>query len=224
MIEWFVKGKELGNCNCSYGCPCQFNALPSYGNCQAAMCYQIDEGRFGDVRLDGLRAGALYQWPAAVHMGNGTMQLIIDERANEKQRDAIERIMRGEETKDMGTMWWVYNKMCPNKLRTLICRIDLEIDVEARRGRFFIPGVVETVAEPIRNPVTGLEHRARIDLPNGFEYQIAEIASGTTRALGEFRVEHEKSYGQFAYLHLDNNGVVRDAPRAASTSGSKVPA
>ncbi|MCI0431303.1 MAG: DUF1326 domain-containing protein, partial [Rhodospirillales bacterium] len=66
-VQWMVKGREFANCNCSFGCPCQFNDLPTHGNCRAAIGYQIDQGHFGDVRLDGLRAAALYAWPGAVH-------------------------------------------------------------------------------------------------------------------------------------------------------------
>ena len=131
MTEWFVKAREFSNCNCSYGCPCQFNALPTHGNCMASIGYQIDEGRFGDVKLDGLRAVATYKWPGAVHQGNGTMQLIIDERADGKQRDALLRVMSGKETKDMATVWWVYAAMCPTKLEPLFKPIEFEVDVDA---------------------------------------------------------------------------------------------
>src|SRR5438034_944809 len=31
--EWTIHGREFANCNCAYGCPCQFNALPTHGNC-----------------------------------------------------------------------------------------------------------------------------------------------------------------------------------------------
>ena len=40
-----------------------------------------------------------------------------------------------------------------------------------------IPGIGETNIEPIRNPATGEEHRARIALPNGFEYKEAEMGN-----------------------------------------------
>ena len=69
MIGWRIKGRELGNCNCDYGCPCQFNALPTRGNCEAAVGYEIDEGNFGGIKLDGLRAAGVYYWPAPVHEG-----------------------------------------------------------------------------------------------------------------------------------------------------------
>ena len=208
MTEWFVKAREFSNCNCSYGCPCQFNALPTHGNCMASIAYQIDEGRFGDVKLDGLRAVATYKWPGAVHQGNGTMQLIIDERADGRQRDALLRIMSGKETKDMATVWWVYAAMCPTKLEPLFKPIEFEVDVDARRARLLVPGVVETVGEPIRNPVTGAEHRARIDLPNGFEYRLGEVASGTTKATAGIPLEMNKSWGLFANIHLSHAGVV----------------
>jgi hypothetical protein len=39
--------------------------------------------------------------------GNGTMQIIVDERAKPDQRDALVRIMQGKDTQDMATMWWV---------------------------------------------------------------------------------------------------------------------
>ena len=208
MTEWFVKAREFSNCNCSYGCPCQFNALPTHGNCMAAIGYQIDEGRFGDVKLDGLRAVATYKWPGAVHQGNGTMQLIIDERADGRQRDALLRVMSGKETKDMATVWWVYAAMCPTKLEPLFKPIEFEVDVDARRARLVVPGVVETVGEPIRNPVTGAEHRARIDLPNGFEYRLGEVASGTTKATAGIPLEMNKSWGLFANIHLSHAGVV----------------
>jgi hypothetical protein len=88
MVEWEIKGQELANCNCSYGCPCQFNARPTDDTCEAAVGYEVQEGHYGEVSLDGLRAAAVYKWPGAVHEGNGEMQLIIDESTDEEQRRA----------------------------------------------------------------------------------------------------------------------------------------
>lgn len=210
-VEWSVKGKEFGNCNCSYGCPCQFNALPTHGYCEAATGYQIDRGHFGDVALDELRTAAIYHWPGPVHQGNGTMQLIIDERADAQQRAALVRIMSGEETKEGATMWWVFSAMCSTKLPPLVAPIRLEIDVDARKAHLVVPGIVESSGEPIRNPVTGKEHRVRIDLPNGFEYRIAEIGSGRTKATGKIELNLTDTYAQFANIHLSDQGVVEEA-------------
>jgi len=211
MMKWSVKGREFANCNCAYGCPCQFNALPTRGFCEAMVGFQFDEGHFGDVRLDGLRAAAIYQWPGPVHLGNGAMQLIIDERADARQRDALTKIMSGKETNDGATMWWVYAAMCSTRHPPLFLPIKLEIDVDGRTGHLAVEGVVESSGEPIRNPVTGLPHRARIDLPNGFEYRIAEIGSGRTRASGTIELDLKDTYAQFANIHLSDKGVIEEA-------------
>jgi len=133
---------------------------------------------------------------------------VVEDKADAQQREALVKIMSGEETEDMATMWWVYSAMSPNKLPPLFLPIDFEVDVEARRARLDIPGLMEATGEPIRNPVTGAEHRARIDLPHGFEYRIAEVGSGTTRATGAIKLDLKNNYGQFAHLHLTNKGVV----------------
>jgi len=209
-VDWEIKGRAFGNCNCSYGCPCQFNALPTDGTCRAAVGYQIDEGHFGDVKLDGVRMAGLYSWPGAVHEGNGTMQLIVDESASPAQRQALLTVMQGKETEPMATMWSVFTAMCSTILDPLSKPIDLEVDVDGRTGRLSIPGVVETWGEPIKNPVTGAVHRVRIDMPEGFEYSLAEIGSGTTKATGEIKLDMKDSYGQFNHMHLAATGPVRN--------------
>ncbi|MGH7068288.1 MAG: DUF1326 domain-containing protein [Acetobacteraceae bacterium] len=208
-VEWQIRGTELANCNCAYGCPCQFNALPTHGDCHAAVAVTIEEGHFGEVRLDGLAAVLMGSWPGAIHQGNGTMQVIVDQRADEAQRDALVRIMTGQDTVEMATVWWVFAAMAPRKLPPLFRSIDIEIDVDARRGRFAVPGIIETIGEPIRNPVTGAEHRARIDLPHGFEYRIAEMGSASSRVSGGIPLPGlERTHAHFARLHLSNNGVI----------------
>ena len=77
-VDWRISGVELVTCNCDYGCPCQFNALPTRGNCRAAAAYRIDKGHFGDVPLDGVVFVGLYAWPKAIHEGHGEAMLIVD--------------------------------------------------------------------------------------------------------------------------------------------------
>jgi hypothetical protein len=208
-IEWRIKATELGNCNCAYGCPCQFNAMPTHGNCHGLFGMEIEEGHFGPVRLDGLRAVLMASVPGALHQGNGTMQVIIDERADASQRDALLKILTGQETDEAATIWWILAAMCPRKLEPLFRPIEFAVDVEARRGRVAIPGLLELTGEPIRNPVNGAEHRVRIDLPDGFEFRVAEIGSATTRSAAPIAMDGlENTYGQFAHIHISNKGVV----------------
>jgi hypothetical protein len=66
MTNWEIKGREFGNCNCSYGCPCQFNALPTHGHCRGLAVLDIEEGFHGTTRLDGLKAAAIFRWPGPI--------------------------------------------------------------------------------------------------------------------------------------------------------------
>src|SRR5262245_65875988 len=101
--KWTLHGREFANCNCSYGCPCQFNALPTNGNCWAVVGIQIDKGHHGSVSVDGLRVAGIFKYPAAIHMGNGEAVDIVEKRSDEAQRDALLRVMSGEERTAGGT-------------------------------------------------------------------------------------------------------------------------
>ena len=212
MTPWELHGYELANCNCDTGCPCQFMSLPTKGSCEAAVAFVIEKGHYGDVDLSGTKVAQVYQWPGAVHEGNGTMQTIVDESATPEQRAALEKIMTGEDTNEMATFWWVYSAMSPNKLETLTAAIDVTMDFEARTGTANVAGVFETTWEPLANPVTGAEHRARINLPHGFEYRFAEVAKGTTKTHGAITLaNNDGSHAHFCEIHMNNSGVMEAA-------------
>jgi len=88
--QWTIRGVEYGNCNCDWGCPCQFNAPTTYGNCEAVTGGIVEEGHFNDTPLDGLRWIMLIWWPGRIADGNGRQQFIIDEGADADQRVALE--------------------------------------------------------------------------------------------------------------------------------------
>ena len=208
MISWELEADELVSCNCAYGCPCQFNALPTHGDCQAVAGFQIVRGHFGETRLDGLRAVAIMQWPGPIHEGSGKAFIIVDERADEAQRQAILTILSGGETEMGATIWNVFAATFEEVFEPAFEKIDMAIDVEARHGHVTVEGLAQSVGRPILNPVTGEEHRARISLPNGFEYTLAEVGSSTFSAQGAIELSFEDRYAQFAHLHLSNHGVV----------------
>jgi len=208
-VDWEFKAREFVNCNCDYGCPCQFSALPTHGHCEAVVGYDVVEGHFGETRLDGLRAVFMAAWPGAVHQGNGKMQLIIDSRADQAQREALRKIMYGEETEPGSTMFNIYMSTMTEVHDPLYRDIDFEVDIDSRRAELNVEGLVESKGEPIRNPVTGAEQQARIVLDHGFEFTSAEMGSGTSRVTGEIPLDMTASNGQFANIHLTPHGVVR---------------
>ena len=210
MTPWEIHAVEIANCNCAYGCPCQFTALPTYGTCEAAVGFQIEKGFYGDVSLDGLNAGMLAKWPGPIHEGNGERLLIIDDQASTEQRDGLEKILSGEDTEDMETIAWVINAMTTTHHETLYKPVTIEADIDARTGRVEVDGVFVTNAEPIKNPVTGAEHRARFNIPHGFEYTVAESASGTTKTQsGVDLPNNNDTHTHLCELHWNNSGIIR---------------
>jgi hypothetical protein len=210
MTYWEFKGRELVNCTCEYGCNCQFNALPDKGHCHAVAAIQIDEGRHGDTRLDGLKITALFKWPGPVHEGHGEALAFVDERADAAQREALLKIMTGQDTDPFATVFAVFASTIETMHEPVFAPIEFEVDVEGRCGRLRIDGYVEMTGEPIRNKATGAESRAQIRLPDGFEYEVAEIGSATSRTLGgPMQIEITDKYAQLANLHLSTHGVVR---------------
>ena len=207
--QWEFKGREFVNCNCSYGCPCQFMALPSHGDCMAIAAMHIEEGHHGNVRLDGLSFVLYAQWPGAIHEGKGQAAVVVDERATPEQREALLRIITGQDTEPGATIFQVFSTTFEKVHDPIFSRIDFDVDVDGRRARVVVPGISEGRGEPIVNPVTGQEHRVRINIPNGFEYETSESGRGWSKATGgPIRLELNDSYGQFAHLHLSQSGIV----------------
>ena len=208
-IDWRVEGPAYSNCNCDYCCPCQFELLPSKGSCQGFEVLHVETGHFGGVKLDGLNAAMLYAWPGPIFEGKGEMQVVVDERANPAQRQALDTILNGGETDNEATHWWVYHAMSDRRHPTLYKPIEVEIDVDARKARASIPGILESTGRPIKSPATGQDHRVRIDMPNGIEFSLAEIGSASSTIKGAINLDLKDSYGQFHRLRMSGAGVIR---------------
>jgi len=209
VIDWSIEAVSFANCNCDYFCPCQFERRPNQGSCRGFEVARIERGHFGHVRLDGLCFALLYAWPGAVYEGNGTIQAIIDERAGEDQRRALATVLHGGETEEAKTHWWVYHLMSSTVHEPVFRPIDFAVDIEARTARATIPGILESTGRPIVSPATGEQHRVRIDIPNGIEFEIAEIGSASTKATGLIELELNDTYGQFNRVRHSGTGVIR---------------
>lgn len=204
--DWKITGDKIDLCNCNYGCPCQFYAPPTYEKCEGVSVYQIETGHFGDTRLDGLRIATLAGWPGSIHEGEGIGQVVIDETADEAQREAIFKIVSGEE-QEPTTAFSIYASTMRDDYATLYRPIDMRYDTEARTASVDVPGVIKVEVEPIRNSVTGEAHRAQVSLPNGFEFNESEMASGTFSATGDIEFDYENRTAIFARFSFGPQGI-----------------
>jgi hypothetical protein len=198
-----IVADEVVTCNCAWGCPCQFNALPTHGRCEAVVGVHIREGHYGATKLDGVTFAAAYWWPGPIHEGNGIVQLAIDERATADQRTALLNIASGKEG---CTFFEIFASVVSKALDPVYVRIELSSDRERRVAQLKVPGLGEFRVEPIKNPVTGEEHRAIIKLPNGFEYKEAEIGNCVEHhaTLGDKVISNKNTYAQLAAVDWSN--------------------
>lgn len=208
MTEWMIQGPEISNCNCNYGCPCQFNALPSEGNCRAVVGIRIDKGHHGNVRLDGLKFGAVVAWPGPIHEGKGEVLPIIDERATPEQREALLKIMTGQDTEPGATIFQVFATTYEKAHDPVFTKIDFAADLDSCEGSLRVAGVFEASTTAIRNPITGDAHHAKVSLRNGFEYAEAEFASGTAKSAGPIKIDHAGTHAHLAMIHMTGHGIV----------------
>lgn len=207
-IDWQIQGINVSTCNCAWGCPCQFMSLPTGGDCRAAVGLHIARGHFGKTPLDGLSVAGLFAWPKAIHEGNGEAQPIVDVRANDAQREALLRIMSGEETEPGATIFNVFAATYSKVHEPMFKPIVLEADLDARTGRLEIAGVLEARVEPIRSPITGEALRAQITLPSGFEYHQAESASSHVRTLqAPIALAWQGRHAHLAKIDMSGAGV-----------------
>lgn len=207
--RWMLRGTNFVNCNCAYGCPCQFGSPSTHGFCEAIEANEIEQGYFNDTRLDGLRFVMLVHWPGEIADGNGRSQFIIDERADVAQREALGKILRGESTAPGATHFYVFNSTMSEVLDPIYAPIDLTIDVERRSARLRVGDLVESEGKPIVDPFGGGEFRAGIGLPKGFEYSYAEVASGTSRVRAGIELDLSRTHAHFSPLHMNQDGVIR---------------
>lgn len=205
--NWLIEGQYVEYCSCDLGCPCESMADPTYGHCTGLVGFKIDNGYCEDLRLDGLAFVGTFYFPRALHHGQGVFQPIIDERADEAQRNALFYILSGED-QPVGTMFQIFSVVIDTIKDPLFAKIDFEWDLEKRRARVEVAGTVRAHSEPIRNPVTDEEHRMLTVLPNGWVFHEAENAAGFAKGLGAIRFDLNRRHSSLAHVAWNQNGLV----------------
>src|SRR4051812_43727556 len=142
---WNLSGKVLVACNCAWGCPCNFNAPPTTGQCEGGWTWHVEDGAFGGVRLNGLTFSVFVRWPGAIHQGGGEAVILVDERADPKQRAAIDTLLGGKAGGPWGTLAWTW----PTIHGPYYGSFELQFDGVKSRARF--GNALDIECGPIRN-------------------------------------------------------------------------
>src|ERR1700730_7085042 len=181
--NWKLKGKVLVACNCDWGCPCNFNARPTTGKCEGGWTWHVDEGIYGDVKLDDLNFSVYVNWPGAIHEGHGEAHVLVAGQPDAAQRAAIQTLIAG----NVGGPWGVLGWTWPTVHGPYTVSYDVAFD--GVNTRVTCGQYVEVECGPIRNPVTGAEVHPAVVLPEGIILKYGDL--GTTT---HFRVAHGINY------------------------------
>jgi hypothetical protein len=199
--KWSLEADYLQACNCEYGCPCEFEAPPSHGNCDGVGIWRINRGSYGDTKLDGLCLGFVAHWPKAIHLGGGTGGFVIDERADAAQREALLKIASGE----AGGMPFEIIKMTFAKiLPPIYAPAQFKADGINSSANF---GTAVTIAcESIKNPVNGQPESIRLEHATGFLFKSADVVSGRECRgdLGELKFSYPNKAGFISKVNYSN--------------------
>jgi hypothetical protein len=206
ITDWRLKGQWIKNCNCAFGCPCDFNARPTHEVCQGLVAMHILQGHFGKVKLDGLSFIATVDFPGPLHEGNGKLQVIIDERASQEQRDALFGILSGQNS-EPGTIFNIFSLIVTKMHEPIFAPIEFSFDLAKRRAHLAAKGALVSDVEPIRNPVTGAEHRIQVMMPEGFEHRGAEVAAARIESTGAIKFVVQQGHGSLALVEQTPRGV-----------------
>ncbi len=215
--QWLFKSETYDNCNCAINCGCQFNLPSTHGYCQSAFVGNIVAGHFNRTPLQGLNWAGLYKWPGEIAEGNGKRQIIIDERADKAQRQALEAIISGAACAPLSNFFSVFASTCSESCETLFLPIKLEADLERRTASVEIPGVLRSKGRPKINAFNGQPFHIALARPSGsFEFTYAELGLGTTTVIGDMEMAFEDSWAHFCVHHFNQDGLVRERSRLTS--------
>jgi hypothetical protein len=182
-------------------------ADPTHGSCTGLVAFKIGRGHCEQVRLDDLAVAGTFYFPRAIHHGQGVFQPIIDERADEPQREALFYILSGED-QPVGTMFQIFSVIIETIKDPVFAKIGFDWDLDRRRARVEIADVVRARSEPIRNPVTDQEHRMLTVLPEGWVFHEAESASGFAKGLGAIKFDLNGRHSSLAHIAWNQSGLL----------------
>ena len=185
-----MSGRGYEFCNCDFGCGCNFGGFPNSkdGSCRALVGCHILKGKAGEVDLAGVKCAAIVSWPKAIHEGNGKAVFVVDPSTTDNQIEMLAQIFTGK----LGGMPW--ELLGPTFDVVGLEKAPITIEGEGRKSTFRAGTLAEGRGDSFKNPVTGDEHLANVDLPDGFIWKRGECGQGSFRAsAGNLSIAAEKS-------------------------------
>jgi hypothetical protein len=184
--KWSLSGDWFDVCKCNIPCPCTFAQTPSYGDCDGVLAYHIKKGQYGEISLDGLNVLALSYFKGNIWSGNtkANIAVFFDERANEKQREALNMIFTGK----AGGFMAQFARLIGEVRGVDFAPIKFEIAKDLASWSVEIPGKVTARGEALTGPMTPPDKRVQTLNPPGSEVGPGTVATWGTAVADEVNV------------------------------------
>jgi len=179
--SWHVTGDWFDTCNCSIPCPCTFAQAPTSGDCDGILAWHIRTGSYGDVRVDGLSVMAVGSFTGNIWEGQNkaSMAMFLDERADERQREALQLIFGGR----VGGWPATFASFVGEVRGMEFAHIDFHIEDDLASWRAEIPGKLTSSAEALGGPTTPPGKRVQVHNAGGCETGPGGIATYGTSTM-----------------------------------------
>jgi hypothetical protein len=185
--SWQLKGDWFDVCRCRVPCACTFAQPPDEGKCEGILAWHITEGTYGDTRLDDLSVVAIAEFEGNIWTGEASprMGMILDERADDAQREALGIIFGG----DAGGWPGGFAEMVDEVLGVEVAPIEFELADDLSRWSVNVPGKARGAAEALTGP-TSPEVPVQVHNAPG-----AEVGPGQVATYGTATEDEVEAFG-----------------------------
>jgi hypothetical protein len=135
--DWKVSGTYFEACNCDVTCPCVFRSAPTTGSCTLLVGWHVSSGKFGDTVLDGLNAALAVYSPGHMLEGGWKVALYVDERGDQKQRDALAAVFSGQGGGHIANVGPLIGQVLGVKA------VPIQYEENGKKRHLSIPGIAE---------------------------------------------------------------------------------
>jgi hypothetical protein len=205
QVQWQLSGDYFENCSCTVVCPClvskaaPLTSKPTEGVCNVPVVFHIESGKYGSVALDGLNVALAIQTPGPMAEGSWSVAAYIDERADDKQTEALGAIFTGAAGGPMAAFAPLIGKNLGVK------KVPITYRVEGKTRSAEIPGILHMSVDPLPTMHPSGEMWANTGHPISPEkLAFAMGASGNSFSDHSMRWDNSGKNGHYAPIRWTN--------------------
>jgi hypothetical protein len=147
--SWRMRGDIPEAWNCNTTSPCNFGSDPTQVPCEAILGFRIQDGHYGNTRLDGLNFVLYFRIPGNAFQGGWTLGVYLDQQATQEQAHVLGTILSGQ----AGGWFAPFSGLIAHQLAPK--QVPINFETVNGEHRITVPGLLEVQSEQVPNPMPG---------------------------------------------------------------------